>query len=53
MIVVFNTAKTAQSIDLEMQLSTKQRVYPVPKSDDLVSDKLSVPALSFAIYQVK
>jgi glycosidase len=53
MIVVFNTAKTAQAIDLEFQLSIKQRVFPVPKSDDLVSDKLSIPALSFAIYQVK
>jgi glycosidase len=53
MIVVFNTAKTAQAIDLEFQLSTKQRVYPVPKSDELVSDTLSVPALSFAIYEVK
>jgi glycosidase len=53
MVVVFNTAKTAQTIDLDITLSNTQKVYPASKKGDLVTETLSVPALSFAIYQVK
>ena len=53
MVVVFNTAKTVQSIELDITLSDSQKVYPVSEPDEWVSKSLSVPALSFAIYQVK
>jgi glycosidase len=53
MVVVFNTAKTAQSVELDITLSNSQKLYPASKADDLVTETLSVPALSFAIYQIK
>ncbi|MFQ3193244.1 MAG: glycosidase [Colwellia sp.] len=53
MVVVFNTAKTVQPIELDLALSGAQKVYPASKYDELNPDSLSVPALSFAIYKIK
>jgi len=53
MVVVFNTAKSDQTVELDIALSDAKKVYPTSKSQDLVSETLSVPALSFVIYQVK
>jgi glycosidase len=53
MVVIFNTAKTAQPIDLDLALSGAQKVYPASKSDEVNPNTLSVPALSFAIYKIK
>jgi glycosidase len=53
MVVVFNTAKSDQTVELDIALSDAIKVYPTSKSQDLVSETLSVPALSFVIYQVK
>jgi glycosidase len=53
MVVVFNTAKTAQPIELDIALSGAQKVYPASESDEVIPDILSVPALSFAIYKIK
>jgi glycosidase len=53
MVVVFNTAKTVQPIELDLALFGAQKVYPASKYDELNPDSLSVPALSFAIYKIK
>jgi glycosidase len=53
MVVVFNTAKTVQPVELALKLSNEEEVYPAVKADKLGSKALTIPALSFAIYKIK
>jgi len=58
MLVVFNTAKTSQSIELNsnkfgLKLANAEQVFPASKADKKLSDTVNIPALSFALYQVK
>lgn len=53
MVIVFNTAKTEQSVTLGFTLENSDKIYPTFKADEFVDGTLTVPALSFAIYKVK
>lgn len=53
MVVVFNTAKSPQTIDKSVGLSNAIQVYPAVKSDITVSKPSNIPALSVAIFKVK
>jgi glycosidase len=58
MLVVFNTAKTEQSVELSteklaLELSSAEQVLPALNVNEKLSDDMKIPALSFAIYKIK
>lgn len=52
-IIVFNTAKTEKSVALGFTLKNGEKIYPAFKNNEFVDGTLTVPPLSFAIYQVR